>query len=208
MKRILDSRHLPFVLFGLVFVFWLLRLALDAPLRNLFLFMGDWTNPIIKLVFFCLPALYFIHRPWLGQVARGWLVGSAFGLAYFALRLAQDQLFGNATQDWSPWLAALRHLIDGPIIEETLFRLALLPLLEKHRSFTNANIIQSLMFLAIHLLGWSWQRLPLSTILEFGVGVLIVGLICGWLTHKTQSVWAGVAFHWFWNLTALSLVMR
>lgn len=67
-----------------------------------------------------------MHRAWLGRVLQGCGLSLAFGLGYALLRLLHDQFLGNGTQDWLPLAAAIQHLVDGPILEETLFRLVLL----------------------------------------------------------------------------------
>jgi membrane protease YdiL (CAAX protease family) len=204
MKRYLDSPTMPYLLYTVVLLFWLARLLFDGALNGLLSSMGSWANTIIKFVFFALPALLFINLNRLQT--RGWWVGLAIGVVYFLLRLCSDFIVGDSRQHWQSWTSEIPRLADV-VVEEVLFRLALLPLLERQLSFGLANLVQGLMFVGIHLPGWNLQGLPLTVILEFSLGVLVVGLVCGYLNKRTNSVWAGVAFHWCWNFTAGAVVL-
>jgi membrane protease YdiL (CAAX protease family) len=199
-----QAKALPYLLYLLVLVLWLARLWLDADLHNLLSPTGDWANTLLKFFVFVLPVVCFANRDRLQ--ARGWWVGLAVGAVYFLLRLTADVVIGDSKQQWPPWTSEFSRLADV-IAEEILFRLVLLSLLEKHLSFAAANGVQSLMFLGIHLPGWILQGLALATMLEFSVGVLVVGLMCGYLNKNTNTFWAGVAFHWCWNFTAVAVVL-
>jgi uncharacterized protein len=204
MKRYLDSPAMPYLLYAVVLLFWLLRLELDGALRGLLSPTGVWANTIIKLVFFVLPILFLINLKRLQT--KGWWLGLAVGVVYFFLRFCADFVIGDSRQQWQPWTTELPKLADV-IVEEVLFRLTLMPLLEKDHSFFVANLVQSLMFVGIHLPGWTLQGLLLTVMLNFSFGVFVVGLMCGYLNKRTDSVWAGVAFHWCWNFTAIAVVL-
>jgi membrane protease YdiL (CAAX protease family) len=204
MKRYLKSQAAPYLLYAAVLFLWLVRLQFDAVLHHLFSPTGVWADTIIKFVFFALPALFFMNPNRLQP--RGWWLGLLVGLLYFGMRLSADVLFGDSEQRWQPWTSEIPRFADV-LIEEMLFRLALLPLLEKQLSFRRANLVQGLMFIGVHLPGWSLQGLPLTVILEYSLGVLVVGLVCGYLNQRTHSIWAGVAFHWCWNFTAFAVVL-
>jgi uncharacterized protein len=199
-----QAKAMPYLLYLLVLVLWLARLGFDADLHNLLSPTGDWANTLLKFFVFVLPVFYFANRDRLQT--RGWWVGLVVGVIYFLLRLVADFAIGDSKQHWQPWTNVISSLTEV-IAEEVLFRLVLLSLLEKQLSFAAANGVQSLMFLGVHLPGWILQGLALATMLEFSVGVLVVGLMCGYLNKNTNTFWAGVAFHWCWNFTAVTVVL-
>jgi hypothetical protein len=93
-----------------------------------------------------------------------------------------------------------RIFISAALPEEILFRGYVLRHLERVFPFWQANLFTAALFLAIHVPGWAYYGIgsPVNAL-----SVFIVGLICGALTRRSNSVWSAVAFHMLNNLAAL-----
>lgn len=87
----------------------------------------------------------------------------------------------------------LAAVILAAIIEEMLFRGILLKALESKIDVTNAVIISALLFTVIHMNPW------------WAVQILILGVILGVLSWRTQSIVPGIIVHGVNNM--LSLIM-
>lgn len=97
------------------------------------------------------------------------------------------------------------HLWIGPILlvgasEEVVFRGFYLPLLAERFSFLSANLLQALLFTAIHVPGWILlHRFAPGPALE----VFALGLVLGWLRRRFDSLWGCALLHSLNNLAAL-----
>lgn len=80
-------------------------------------------------------------------------------------------------------------------IEEMVFRgLLLTELTERFRSGA-ANVISALLFVAVHWPHWLWMHGFTTTLARDSAGVFFVGLVTGFLAHRTRSIWPGVVWH-------------
>lgn len=105
-------------------------------------------------------------------------------------------LFGSDTAGFV--LAVLMVVLVGPIVEEAVFRAALLEGLAAKLGAWPAIVAQALLFAAFHRSVW----------LLFPTFVLGIGL--GWLAHERESLWRPIIMHGLYNaitVAAAFLVM-
>lgn len=79
-------------------------------------------------------------------------------------------------------------VLVGPLVEEVLFRGALLARLRVRLGDGWAIAITSVIFGAVHLpdLGWLWYAVP---------NLILVGVFCGWLRVRSGSIWPAYVAH-------------
>lgn len=116
-----------------------------------------------------------------------------FGFVWQAavLALKADQ-FGNEITFWG----LFNGVIVPPINEEILMRGFILTKLREVTTFWKANIITSLLFVAIHWPGWKLIfDNELSWMLQSSVTVFILSIALGYLVKKTNSLWPSIILH-------------
>ena len=142
---------------------------------------------------------------------RGLLIGLGVSLGYFACQLLFA--FFSAHQTLGPLLRAAPLTILGtlgdkffsPICEELFFRGFVLPSLDQNMPFWPANLLQAVLFTAIHWPNWLWMSGLQVGRVATSLSILLLGLFFGWLTRRTNSVWPAVAMHILNNFIAAFL---
>ena len=128
-------------------------------------------------------------------------MGTALGIAAPILGglltqlLAGDHEVSQAVSD----IAANAHIgmriallpvvvLVGPMVEEVLFRGALLAWLRSHMRDGWAMAVSAIVFGAVHLpdLGWLWYAVP---------NLILVGAFCAWLRVRSGSIWPAFIAH-------------
>lgn len=94
-------------------------------------------------------------------------------------------LFGASTSGLL--LAVVMVVVVGPIVEEAVFRGALLEGLSARFGVRPAIIAQALLFAAFHRSLWS--LLPM----------FVLGVALGWLAHAREGLWPSIALHALYN---------
>ncbi|HVI54237.1 MAG TPA: CPBP family intramembrane glutamic endopeptidase [Luteibacter sp.] len=79
-------------------------------------------------------------------------------------------------------------VVVGPLVEELLFRGALLSVLRTRLGDNWAIAISAIVFGAVHLpdLDWLWYAVP---------NLILVGVFCAWLRVRSGSIWPGFVAH-------------
>lgn len=79
-------------------------------------------------------------------------------------------------------------VLVGPLVEEVLFRGALLSVLRTRLGDGWAIAVSAIVFGAVHLpdLGWLWYAVP---------NLVLVGVFCAWLRVRSGSIWPGFIAH-------------
>lgn len=145
---------------------------------------------------------------------KGLLAASLLIVTFLALIvLDQYALAGTQkhvvidTQPWT-WYAIFLGLPIAPISEEILFRGFVLRKCQDFMGFWQANLVNGLLFVAIHWPYWLYSQ-------GFGIGrlttsvpILIIGLLAGYLVHKTNSLWPSIVLHLLNNFISVTLVIR
>jgi membrane protease YdiL (CAAX protease family) len=79
-------------------------------------------------------------------------------------------------------------ILVGPLVEEVLFRGALLSVLRTRLGDGWAIAVSAIVFGAVHLpdLDWLWYAVP---------NLVLVGVFCAWLRVRSGSIWPGFVAH-------------
>jgi membrane protease YdiL (CAAX protease family) len=199
---------------ALLFVVWTLRATVGYEVDRLLPEGGarQFYGLVSKILLWIVPAVLYAlairsDRP--AQSLRlGWPVFAPHGWLPWSL--------GLGTLVIVAWYVVSRHeasfgllgvnLVDHGLgvalwafpvacVEEAFFRGLILTELTERLRFWVANLVSSLLFVAIHWPNWLWTREPATEILWDSLGVFLVGIIAGILTRSTRSVWPAVVWH-------------
>jgi len=139
---------------------------------------------------------------------RGLAWGVAVGAAWMAANLVGQRVVAGS---WRLNLdIGLSHWVGGVLFvglsEEVVFRGFYLPALAARLGFARANLAQALMFLAIHVPGWTLLgQLQRPGVAQLFASILFFGLLAGWLLRRMGSLWTCMLFHSFNNLASFAL---
>ena len=141
-------------------------------------------------------------------VVRGLAWGIAIGAPWMLADMVAHRLAAGAwVMDFH--LGLLRWVNAVALVglsEEVVFRGFYLPVLAARFGFARANALQTLMFLGIHLPGWTLSgQLFRPGAAQLASSILLFGLIAGWLLRKTGSLWTCMLFHSFNNLASFAV---
>lgn len=127
---------------------------------------------------------------------RAWGVSALLTALYLGAVIALEvAIGGKAFVPVLPGMAALVFLIASCLIEEILFRGLILRELSECFRGAAANVVCSLLFVAIHLPYWLWSRGLDAGVMADAVGVFLVSLLFGVLYLRTRSIWPAFAAH-------------
>jgi membrane protease YdiL (CAAX protease family) len=176
----------------------------------------------IKFVLWVLPAVVYIlwhdrQNPLLTMkittriAPSGLLIGVLLSALYFACILLYAYLISHQTlasllrASTATLLGTLPGVLFSPLYEELFFRGLVLPTLNASLRFWPANLLQAVLFTAIHWPNWLWLGGFHASLLITSVSILLLGLFFGWLTRRTNSIWPAVAMHMLNNFLAAFL---
>jgi len=112
------------------------------------------------------------------------------------LRLGADQIKAEA----SFW-GIFNTVIFPPIGEEILMRGFILNKLRELTGFWKANIVTSLLFVAIHWPGWILiNGDEFALMLKMSLEIFVLSILLGYLLQKTNSLWPCIILHGVNNL--------
>jgi membrane protease YdiL (CAAX protease family) len=207
------NRAIFFVL-ALIIV-WTLLLWLNTVLTARFnvIAAGPWHIVYYvsrKILLWVLPALFLIHHSGLGVrtviglnrfrqiVVWGAGVGLILGATATTVKILTHQPLFQFAVAW-PFVNAV---LLSPIVEEIVFRGALLESLKTRYSFIRSNLITGILFVSIHVPGWFFQgRLRENLTSPTGaISIFLLGLVFGYVAHKSKSVAASTVTHSLSNL--------
>ena len=167
---------------------------------------------IIKFLLWVIPAgLYVFYREKQNLLInlkitspinwRGLGIGFAASVLYFVVVFTVDKLYSNRTltpllhASASAWLVTLAQVFFSPISEEILFRGFVLPQLMDRMPFWKANMLQAILFAAMHWPNWIWVNGFQAWIMVTSVSIFILALFLGWLLRRTNSIWPPILVH-------------
>ncbi len=177
---------------------------------------------LVKFLLWVLPAVAYIFwlerdRPFKAMKIttpidrRGLAIGLAVSLLYFVLVFTFEKFQSGRTLAplllASPgvWLLTFAQVFFSPISEEIMFRGFVLPQLAGRMEFWKANILQAVLFTAMHWPNWLWVNPNIPQILVISIGILMLALLLGWLLRRSNSIWPPVAVHIVNNFLAAFL---
>ena len=161
---------------------------------------------IMRIVLWVLPSLYLIRlsgrgiREVLGfhRVKEILLWGGIAGLVWGGktplFGMLSGQPIGPIQWDWS----FVTAVVYAPLVEEITFRGALMGAFMTRMRFLTANLITTVLFLFIHFPSWYFEGLfrgdPMIPA-SYSVGILLLGLLMGFVAHRAKSVAAATLTH-------------
>ena len=170
-----------FILFIIVFGLWFYKLKKPSVKEGFF----DIIKPPIIIIFLIMAG-----------VAGQFLVDSILALLRPLFKSAfatYDDLVANVTGVTSSWLMLVAVFLLAPIAEELLFRGLTLTYAKKCMPVTAAIIIQALIFGIYH-----------GNIIQ-GTYAFLLGILLGFLVHKTGNLLFGIAFHIALNVSIIAV---
>jgi membrane protease YdiL (CAAX protease family) len=201
---------------ALLFVAWIAAWRVDLALRARL----HWDAPTdtiywvaMKALLWVLPVLVAIRvleRARLADflalrgVARGvrWALG--VGAVLVAVTFVGRTWPGGLVwrrPDWS--LMFLNAVVVAPIVEEMALRgYALTRLSLNGHRFWTANVLSTLLFVAMHLPGWLFNGrvTSLATFLPPLIPLALLSLLFGWVKMRSDSLYASMLLHGINNL--------
>ena len=200
------------IIISLWTVAWIVKIQLDVESHWLYAGMGAfiyWTSA--KLLIWILPAIWLVrisgrslqqvfnlanHRQWL-------LWGGGLGFLIALTAFIPNYLQGKPLLPTQVDFALGNVLVISPLFEEFLLRGAILGNLRQHHSFLASNLIASLMFVGLHIPGWSFMgNLVENLTMPVGgaLSIFLVSLIFGYAVKRSNSVMGGILVHFLNNL--------
>jgi membrane protease YdiL (CAAX protease family) len=140
----------------------------------------------------------------LSHAGRGVLWGGLVGLALVAVTyLGKTLPAGTPAHVPSFSLVLLNAVVVAPLVEEIALRGLFLKRLELNgRSFWSANVLTTLVFVAMHLPGWLFKgRFPsMASLAQAMVPLAMLSLLFGWTKKRAQSLYGSILVHAINNL--------
>ncbi len=101
--------------------------------------------------------------------------------------------------DWS----FVTAVIYVPLVEEITFRGAIMGALQTRMNFAPSNLITGVLFLLIHFPSWYFEGVFASGLMSSSsavLGILLLGFLFGYVSHRSKSVAAATLSHMLNNL--------
>lgn len=114
-----------------------------------------------------------------------------------------DSIIGMVASDYT--LTAIGTVLLAPVAEELMYRGLIFDSLY-HRSPVGAFVLSTIVFAAIHVVGYIGLYRPTTLLLCF-IQYIPSGLLLGWAYVRTGSIWAPILAHIAINQTSI-LTMR
>jgi len=88
-------------------------------------------------------------------------------------------------------------ILIAPILEEITFRGFILNKLNEISSFWYANIMTSILFVAIHIPGWIIinDTIILYDMIQLIISIFLISIILGYVMHKSGSLYPAIVLH-------------
>lgn len=174
---------------------------------------------IVKFLLWVVPAAFYIARgerqnPLIAMKVitpidlRGLALGAVVSLFFFVATFVFEKFSSGRSllpllqTPAGVWLVTLAQIAFSPVSEELMFRGFVLPQLSSRMEFWQANLLQALLFTAMHWPNWLWVSGFRPALLATSIGVFAIGLLLGWLLKRTNSIWPPVAIHIINNFLA------
>lgn len=95
------------------------------------------------------------------------------------------------------------YSIAGGIVEEMVFRGAIMGLIRKNHNLKSAVIIPSVLFGLIHIIG---NDLNFTSILQLIVAGTAVGIMFSLIMYQSDNFWNNALVHALWNMSTVGLL--
>lgn len=161
---------------------------------------------VMRILLWVIPSAAIIKRSgrsmrevlYASRVKEIFLWGGVIGLIWGGKAPLFNILAGKPLHtivlDW-PFVTAVLY---APLVEEITFRGAVMGSLESRMGFLASNLLTGVLFLLIHFPGWYFDGFlasGLTIVASSALGILLLGLIFGYIAHRSKSVIASTLAH-------------
>ncbi len=132
------------------------------------------------------------------------LTGTLFVVWYLLL----DGVIGDGRINGAaPAVVLFTVLSPATLVEEVYFRGFLLNKFWQTRGFWQANLASSSLFALIHFPGWlALGNFSSPLVVADALGILVFGMVFGWVMKKTDSLWPAYVLHALNNLLVVAVL--
>lgn len=202
----------------LLFLAWIAAWLIDLSLRARFHWDAQ-TDTIywitMKVIIWVLPAIVairvFERQPVVefmqlspSRLRRGLIWGLGVGSALVAVNFLGKTLpAGQHARAITFSLVLLNAVVVAPLVEEISVRGFFLNGLERRgRSFWNANVLATLVFVSMHVPGWLFNgRFPsTANLVQAMIPLALLSLLFGWTKKRSESLYGAIVVHAINNL--------
>lgn len=201
------------------FSIWALRATLLYPIDENIKAISETGRQVyadtIRLLIFVLPVFLYLGLivktqplPYLylntAINRKGLLRASLVAILVFTAGVLLDYLLASEGRvlsiifpswGWGDVPRVLLGLTMAPISEEIFFRGFLLRSFQGSMDFWRANLLTAMAFVAIHWPYWLYSQGYHFGLLNLSVRIFIIGILLGYLVHKSNSLWPGILAH-------------
>jgi uncharacterized protein len=200
----------------LLFASWIVAWIINVALRSRF----HWDTEtdtiywiVMKVIVWVLPVLLAIRALERASIAqflelrhlvRGVLWAGGIGSALVAVTFLGKTFSAGTAWHAPSWsLVLVNAVVVAPLVEEITLRGFVLKRLELNgRSFWCANVLTTLIFVAMHVPGWLFQgRKPsMVSVAQPMVPLSMLSLLFGWTKKRSESLYGAIGVHAVNNL--------
>ena len=201
------------------FSIWTLRATLLYPIdENLKAISETWRQvyaDTIRLLIFVLPVFLYLrffvkiqpfHYLYLNTPInrKGLLRASLVVIFVFIAGVLLDYLLAGEGRSlsilvpswgWGDIPRVLLGLTMAPISEEIFFRGFLLRNFQDFMDFWRADLLTAMAFVAIHWPYWLYSQGYHLGLITLSARIFIIGILLGYLVHKSNSLWPSILAH-------------
>ena len=208
------AKHLRsgvFLVVLFVFSAWSLRVALVNFDTLSDLTLAGVLNEALRAVIFVGPVFLYlryverapvlaflrISRP---RTSFAWVIPLA-GTLFVVWYVLLDQIVGDGIlAGVAPAVVLFTILSPATLVEEIFFRGFLLNKFWQTTGFWRANLASSSLFALVHFPGWFVLGRAMPLVATDALGLIVFGMVFGWVMKKTGSLWTAYALHALNNL--------
>lgn len=207
------------IFIGLFFAVWTIRAVVFTQFDRAF--QPDWLRRLwydeIRLLVWVVPVFIYLAkvdrvRPLrflrLKTAGENLFQASLVTALFFSVVIAFEYFVENRTigrafdLSLEEWINLVWWLPFACWCEEVLFRGFIQQKLRLKMNFVGANLLTSVLFVAIHWPGWIMFNGFGASLVTLSAGVFFISLLLGYLLEETRSLWPCVAAHVLNNVIA------
>jgi len=165
--------------------------TLEYALANIVIRLIVWVAPVVVYLRYIDGTESLAYLKLRNHWQRGVLIGFALTALNFLASVARYG-WPHPSSHWVTWNSVVSTSILVGFVEEIPYRGFILQKLEERTGFWAANLISSLLFLAIHLPGWISLQLLRGDVVVF---VFVFGVVMAIVFKYSRSLWAPIVAH-------------
>lgn len=222
-----EQRRNLLIYLSLFFLVWAVRATLLYPIDENIKAISEPGRQVyadtIRLLIFVLPVfLYLTHivkvlplrylylntplnRKGLLQASLVLILVFILGVLLDYLMAGENRALSIAIPSWG-WHQVFLGLTIAPLSEEILFRGFLLRGFQGFMNFWLADLLTAIAFVAIHWPYWLYSQGFHLGLVNLSLRIFIIGILLGYLVHKSNSLWPSILAHMLNNFLSAVLL--